>query len=335
MKAFSSVYAFTASRLAMRGTTCITNDAQGKGSGVGLGNNTPVLEISPPPCLFKYAAPNLERISRVIKDGMVYFSSPLDFNDPFDCRSASDISTLENRKKRIQEANNAFERFKKKGWDVRGMLQGEASDKHQERILEDPEFAEWIVNEDVHQKFIRHTRIGVCCLAEQRDNVLMWAHYAKNHEGVCFEFDLSSHIAGKVIPIGQRACFPFEFVRPVKYHDAFPYWNWGEEDLWTGPFFTKSKEWKYEKEWRAPMFDAAVPVGGTNQPTLPGCEDRYKGVGEYQLDDGLLSGVILGCRISDALKRCVANMAKNRGIKIWQASIDESKYGLNIKPYLD
>lgn len=314
----------------------MTNDAQsGAGTVAGSGNKmSPVIWTPPPSVLYKYAPPNIERISRVVGDGMIYFSSPLDFNDPFDCWSAADVSTPDKRERVIQQANEAYKRWKAKGWDVSGMLEGEESEKYQKTLRDNPDFLAHMINDDVHKRFMRHTRFGVCCLTEKCDNVLMWAHYADNHEGVCFEFNLSGHLANATINTkGHRRCFPFEFTRPVKYQDDYPYWEWGDGDLFTGACCTKSKEWEYEKEWRALMVNAAFPVGGTNEPALPKDIGTYKGWGEYGLENGLLAGVILGCRIKNDLKQCVVNLAKQRGIKISQASIDPSKYGLRIRPY--
>ena len=339
LRTFSSILPFTR-RFGVRGVTCMTNGALG-GNRIAESKSelpkTPLPSVlpqtPPPPVLFKYAGPNLKRISQVIRDGKVYFSSPLGLNDPFDCRSFADVTTLENRKEIIRHGNEAYERMKARGLDMSGMLQGEESEKHQQRILEDPEYAARVINEDLNERFFQHINVGVCCLTEKNDNTLMWTHYAKNLTGVCFEFNMGGHWARAEAEAGGR-WFPFELISQVQYKDKLPDWKWGEgEDFWTGPFFTKAKKWEYEQEWRSIMFDAAAPVGGTNEPSLPECIGIWKGAEEYPLDDGLLSGVILGCHVEDKLKQRVVKMAKDRGIKIQQVFIDNLTRSLKVKPY--
>ncbi len=32
--------------------------------------------------------------------------------------------------------------------------------------------------------------LGVICFSERSDSLLMWSHYADNHNGICIEFDI-------------------------------------------------------------------------------------------------------------------------------------------------
>lgn len=84
----------------------------------------------------------------------------------------------------------------------------------------------------------------------------MWAHYAKNHEGIALGLDVN------------KAGDSLKFMRPIEYRETYP----TDEDLkiaastylgrkihaeeagWNVTkkmYFTKSIEWKYEREWRA------------------------------------------------------------------------------------
>lgn len=82
--------------------------------------------------------------------------------------------------------------------------------------------------------------VGVLCLSEVWDNILMWSHYAANHGGFVVGFD------------GDHPTFKNDFTLcgPVKYRDQRVRRKpkgkvWPQQMI-----FTKSKLWRYEKEWR-------------------------------------------------------------------------------------
>jgi len=71
-------------------------------------------------------------------------------------------------------------------------------------------------------------------------NILMWAHYGRNHEGVCLQF--------------ETVWNPRVFTRlqEVQYSQEYPvvdYVNDFERDVLT-PLVRKHKGWGYENEWR-------------------------------------------------------------------------------------
>lgn len=101
-------------------------------------------------------------------------------------------------------------------------------------------------------------KVGVLCLSEVPDSLLMWAHYAASHTGFVVEFD-SSHGY-----FDQRRSESDEFyhLRRVLYRTTRPSASLTEFD---GPelFTVKSDHWAYENEWRImkPLADAAVTIG--------------------------------------------------------------------------
>jgi hypothetical protein len=42
----------------------------------------------------------------------------------------------------------------------------------------------------------RFRSIGVCCFTRNVNSILMWSHYASNHQGFCVEYKYNSHIKG-------------------------------------------------------------------------------------------------------------------------------------------
>lgn len=92
------------------------------------------------------------------------------------------------------------------------------------------------------------------CFTEDYKNNLMWAHYANSYKGICIEYDISrledKKIAKQIFPVyytKERIMFAsiealIEFVDEKQENQAL-------RDA-KGIFLSKSKSWKYEKEWR-------------------------------------------------------------------------------------
>src|SRR5690606_20205805 len=86
------------------------------------------------------------------------------------------------------------------------------------------------------------------CLSRKSDSILMWAHYASNHKGICLSFK-ADYFEGN-----PGFYFDSEFLPlyKVKYTRKLP----GPMDLVTlgidenmiNFFITKYSDWSYEKE---------------------------------------------------------------------------------------
>lgn len=163
-------------------------------------------------------------------NGQLYFSSPKDFNDPFDCNfKLSDEITNEQLithyiKYKGTEDNNVSEFIIEK-------INSNTNQKKQVIDL--------ILNmfKDIANKQ------GVCCFSMNPAELLLWAHYSDCHKGICLEFDFQI----------LKGVFQLS---PVIYSKNFPIINVFDDDL-SIPlqkyFCTKSTHWKYEKEIRILM----------------------------------------------------------------------------------
>jgi hypothetical protein len=115
--------------------------------------------------------------------------------------------------------------------------------------------ATWAALRDDLIHIYRH-KIGLYCLSEQKDSILMWSHYAANHTGYCMEFEATDYTP--VFGTAQR----------VSYADEYPeidFYNTSDEDKLTLSFLTKFTDWKYEQEWR--IIDHAVGPGSREYPS--------------------------------------------------------------------
>lgn len=126
--------------------------------------------------LFKYRTVN-ERTLSILSEGVAYFSSPEELNDPFDL-IYDEAGPREEQERFIQERTNM-------GTDQ--ALLGVAAMKVFERE---------VLSGD------RRTRIY--CVSEIVDSVLMWSHYADSHRGICVV--LKAEAAGEQWWLGFERC---------------------------------------------------------------------------------------------------------------------------------
>ena len=146
-------------------------------------------------------------------------------------------------------------------------------------------------------------RVGVACLSEVPDDLLMWAHYADSHRGVCFQFDSGSEFLRDAMQV------TYQRSRPL----IDPTMDTPNEMLERG-LLTKSEHWKYEREWRLIAYRS--------------------GPGSYVFPHSTLTGVILGAQISKDDAAMVAEWGKKRqpALAILQASLSRSQFGIEIHP---
>ena len=92
---------------------------------------------------------------------------------------------------------------------------------------------------------VLNSSVGILCLSEVRDSLLMWGHYTNNHEGFVVGFDSTHSFFSK----RRSDQDEFGFLRAVQYVPRRPQVTLGDTDSaeW---FSTKFEQWSYEKEWR-------------------------------------------------------------------------------------
>ena len=79
------------------------------------------------------------------------------------------------------------------------------------------------------------------------------------------------------------------------------------------------------------MVDARVESPIRKKRYSPPLRDIFHGPGTYP-HNGTLLGVILGCRMNEALKREIGRIAAGRDLAVWRASTRVGEYGLDIEP---
>ena len=133
------------------------------------------VETIPNP-LYKYYSFNKNYDPARIAGG-IFFSSPLDFNDPYDCQTDVKNNTLELLNK---NSHYSLEWLKGKLIEL-----GFPYEKIDELII-------GLCNDnnktivEVHKRQIE--KLGILCLTNTATSITMWAYYT-NHRGYCIEYD--------------------------------------------------------------------------------------------------------------------------------------------------
>lgn len=249
------------------------------------------IETSEPESLYKYYAFN-KYTEGIYKHNKVYFPPPESFNDPFDSKIyiTYEGSTKKRRQFLLDKFNKLFPNKSRKN-----LLE------HAKKLVKEGEdIAELQRSLEKSANKLRK-KIGVFCLTEKRDNILMWTHYSAQHTGFCLKFDAKNKF--------------FLRSQKVKYDKVLPIIN----VLCTYPpieeaqkILTKAEDWKYEKEWRI--------------------VDYKKGPGVQKYPEEALTGVILGCWTSDENKQKIREWCGKRRYcpTLYQAKEKEKEYGLDI-----
>lgn len=236
---------------------------------------------------------DLLHVRSVIEENTLYFSRLADFNDPFDCYPIYDAPS-----KDFQCWHN---RLSKSGNYAINDL-GKARNNWQEKRITSNHLIE---NEKSKMQKAINEELGICCFSEKPDSLLMWAHYASFHTGVCFEFTRTSN-----------ASF-FGEAFQVFYKPNRPKVNLFKlgKDVINDVFLTKSSNWKYESEYRI--------IGPTRKPGVA-----------HKFPRECLNGIILGARIKQGneniLKEILRKMNTN-SISIKRAQLDNNAYKINIE----
>jgi Protein of unknown function (DUF2971) len=151
-----------------------------------------------PRILYRYMP--LRRLEDVLRSEF-YFSSPESLNDPFDCQLNAKLEGSH------ADRVNFYNRAMKARHLNRGERRREIKDKSEVLTPELFEEAFAAVRN-------RANRRGVLCFSEPKADLLMWAHYAESHTGVCLGLDTAAEFYQKVRPVTYSASYPKENLLP-------------------------------------------------------------------------------------------------------------------------
>ena len=183
-----------------------------------------------PEFLYKYLPLNQQnrgRVEDIFVNNRIYFCSPKEFNDPFDCcvELSPDGTEDEWRDYLLGVL----------GYEQPNVGQCERR-KQVDRIIKAGKYRQ--IDPGVITRSI-HT-LGIYCLSAVKDEILLWSHYSEKHTGMVLEFK------------SRPGDTPFGRAQPVEYREQYPNVSMIGTDIdrWRALVLTKSKHWEYEKEYR-------------------------------------------------------------------------------------
>ena len=283
--------------------------------------------------IYKYVSPELW--DKILKAKQIRFTQPDVFNDPFEMQPfyeslAEDPGIQKNLNE--SEFKNVLEELVAEQYPN---LPAGVQNLVPREFL--PMFAELVAPSAVHHApdlldgFTQAIRsgfykgfnegIGVLALTEKPDNLLMWAHYAQNHKGFVIEFDHEHKYFHQQLSPSDE----LRYIRKVRYLDKRPNIRISTFEDATDIFLTKSKDWKYEEEWRImrPLQDATEVI------TVNG-----DAIHLFSLPPDSVTGIIFGCRMSADVKKEIIEYLSNEEsyshVNKFDAVLDEREFKLNI-----
>lgn len=250
-----------------------------------------------PPLLYKYESLNSRSLEN-LKGQVLYFGSPLQFNDPYDCalfpniRLPSDEEVDLIRRTLLQDPSTLNRQ--------RAELSTASINTLRQTFLRAGRLAlERIVNDFLQTR-------GVTCFSEHNDDLLMWSHYGGRYKGFCLEFSTALPPFDKIKEVTYRKDLPAVDLAPLLLADNF--------DQVHELFCTKSEAWAYEAEWRG--IHAEVNTS-------------------YTYPSECLRGVYFGPDISDESLEiiCLILGGQNETVKLWRGKRSTTEFKVQFEQF--
>ena len=217
-----------------------------------------------------YSFDKPEHIESIFRQSKLYFPPPSEFNDPFDCKLKISYEASDEQKRKwiIKQVEIRHPEYST----------SEKDKKVNESVKEIRRMTPEYMSNNVLPNF--RDEIGVLCLSEVRDSILMWAHYTSGYKGFCLEFinPVQIQLFAEALKVGYRENYPL-----CKFFAD------NRDEKLIASLLTKSKLWKYEKEWRIIKHNS--------------------GPGEYPFPKELLTGIIFGSEMKKEHSELIINWA--------------------------
>jgi hypothetical protein len=245
--------------------------------------------------LYKYRPFN-EFTLDIIASNNIFFPKPSIFNDPYDCKIEIDKKVSLDDYIKIMRYDAA------KYLVSKDLLENEIV-KIKNTGTVPSEFIEKL-SIGIDEYHNENQGMGVLSLSSDQKNILMWAHYADDHKGICIELERTDENN-----LGRN-----DVTQPVKYLVGYP--RIKAIDFITAPagsatrkmLWSKSKDWEYEKEWRM------LNTKGNETMPLP----------------GKITSIIIGMRMPERNINIIRQLIKGSDIKLRLAEMLKNDYGVKV-----
>lgn len=227
----------------------------------------------------------------------LYFPSPTKFNDPFDCKTAFCFNNCNEND--FQAYIGGIKDYILKNninVDLNKKIEGIDNKYYQRSII------------DSYTVFLNEINkpLGIFCLSERPDDIIMWSHYADGHKGLVLQFD-------------KAGLESYGYCKKVEYSKDYPTLRdlneskSSDEGIAKLFLLRKADHWSYEAEWRMII-------------------NIINGKRIVKFPKEILTGVIFGCQADEKYKEKVSEWidSSKMQVKIYEAVKDEESYSLKI-----
>lgn len=241
-----------------------------------------------PKKLYKYEA-FTEQSLQNLKGQVIYFGSPKNFNDPYDCALTPIITPPTDAEVESIRADYLDQTLSSEKIAV---FRNTPTQALREMLLRTSNGA----LAEARKNFANR---GVSCFSEVNDELLMWSHYGGQYKGFCLEFDTSYPPFEKMRKVNYSTKMPRIDVATLHLKDDF--------EAVMNLFSTKSTSWSYEREWRVLHAEA-----GTS----------------YHYPAACLTGIYFGPEISsEALEIiCLVLQGQNPHVRFWKSRRSKTEF---------
>ena len=254
-----------------------------------------VPKTPPPPRLYKYQPFNAQTLTN-LKRASIWFSAPINVNDPYDCAGW------------VIEPDKMSEAQFQQWLDYARQRDPTLTARMCPDGVPTPAFRESVVTSVRRtydeQRTIQREQRGIACFSAHVTDIMMWSHYADGHRGFCLEFDAS-------VP-------PFSNAFEVSYSDSVPSINPvavlvndpNDNEILRAFVLTKARCWSYEREWR-----------------LMHAEPNKL----YGYGDGPLTGIYFGAEMPHTHKDIVSLITRGESVQLHEMLRDTRSFTLHSR----
>lgn len=251
-------------------------------------------------------------------EGVVYPSSPLYFNDPYDCEFCIHPDALLEILDRQTYIKILEEQFRLKPKEKKKILNTKNIGSTIQQILRNHgvKLQKSLVNvlQDKLNSSMSEVKdsVRVVCLSEVYDSILMWSHYAQNHTGFCIEYDFAEN------NMFYKRLYPVKYTTD-RYAISKADMSHSNTRWIYKTICSKSDVWSYEKEWR-------IVTANFEKMGLKNLEGKYV----FDLKTNI-KAFYLGAKIAEKFKEEIIKFGKNNNIHVYQMILSPNSYELNAQ----
>ncbi len=183
--------------------------------------------------------------------------------------------------------------------------------------------------------------------SEDKDNLLMWAHYAQNYSGMCVEYNFSKlddNILCHLFPVNysnkrnininlNRVICDLKKLKQDNDEGTLQYDYIFLNDI-MATFLNKATSWSYEKEWRIivtypHLFNTAEELSNENED-----ENIFYNIDSQKISvKDCIEAIYLGPRIKKEFKEHIIEICKKTltKTKLYSSRLSDKEYKLDFK----